>query len=473
MIELKGKYNKDCKIFIDDVETEAIELVQSILNQEVSEGVPVRIMPDTHVGKGIVIGFTMPLTTMVNPNYIGVDIGCSVTTHKLNKRIEADQLPTLDHAIRRSVPMGMNIRREKNYDNWWVESYFEEVNRNIALFRQEWTKRFGEWTKRSGKENVPACADRDYAEKEYADKDYVVKECADEDYADKTPVDKAYIAALCKKIGMKEDVFYYSIGTLGGGNHFIEVGESANDGAHYLTIHSGSRNFGLKVCNYHAKKMLAQRGLTQEYFNEFKQIIKNTLPTSDIPQKLEELAVRYKVDKKEYLLEGNDMYAYLLDMVIAQTYAQFNHKAMSKAIFKDLGADYHAVDSVYSMHNFIDTTDWIIRKGAIRSYSGEKMVIPFNMRDGILICEGKSNPDWNYSAPHGAGRVLARNKALSTLDMEEFSKEMEGIYSTSVCRSTLDESPMAYKDKNIIMEAIKDTATVIDAIRPVMNIKAK
>ncbi len=436
MIELKGKYNKDCKIFIDDVEAEAIDLVQNILNNEVSEGVQVRIMPDTHIGKGIVIGFTMPVTKMVNPNYIGVDIGCSVTSHKLNKRIDAGILPALDRAIRRSVPMGMNIRKEKNYDDWWVESYFEVVNANIATFHKEWMKRFGE-------EKLPV------------------------------NIDKEYIANLCKKIDIKEEVFYYSIGTLGGGNHFIEIGESARDACHYLTIHSGSRHFGLKVCNYHAKKMLAQRGLTQEYFDEFKQITRNTLPTSDIPQKLEELAKRYKIDKKEYLLEGDDMYAYLLDMVIAQTYAQFNHKAMSKAIFKDLGADYFAVDSVYSMHNFIDTTDWIIRKGAIRSYQGEKMVIPFNMRDGILICEGKSNPDWNFSAPHGAGRVLARNKALKTLDMEEFSKEMEGIYSTSVCKSTLDESPMAYKNKDMIMEAIKDTATIIDSIRPVMNIKAK
>jgi len=332
--------------------------------------------------------------------------------------------------------MGMNIRKEKNYDDWWVESYFEELNENIALSQQEWAKRSGE------------------------KKPIVI-------------VDKEYIAALCNKIDMKEDTFYYSIGTLGGGNHFIELGESTNDGSHYLTIHSGSRNFGLKVCNYHAKKMLAQRGLTQEYFDEFKQITKNTQPTSDIPAKLEELAKRYKIDKKEYMLEGDDMYAYLVDMVIAQTYARFNHKAMSKAIFNDLSTDYYAVDSVYSMHNFIDTTDWIIRKGAIRSYKGEKMVIPFNMRDGILICEGKSNPDWNYSAPHGAGRVLARNKALKTLDMEEFSKEMEGIYSTSVCKSTLDESPMAYKDKDVIMEAIKDTAIIIDSVKPVMNIKAK
>lgn len=435
MIELKGKYNQDCKIFLDEVEEGAIELVQNILNHEVSEGVQVRIMPDTHVGKGIVIGFTMPMTKMVNPNYIGVDIGCSVTSHKLNKRIEIGQLPTLDHAIRRSVPMGMNIRKEKDFDNWWIESYLEAINLNLQSFQKEWAKRFDE-----EKESIT--------------------------------VDKEYIAQLCKKIGINEDTFYFSVGTLGGGNHFIELGESVNNGSHYLTIHSGSRNFGLKVCNYHAKKMLAQRGLNQEYFDEFKQITKNTLPTSDIPQKLQELAKKYKVDKKEYLLEGDDMYNYLVDMVIAQTYAQFNHKVMSKAIFKDLGEEFFAVESIYSMHNFIDTTDWVIRKGAIRSYKGEKMVIPFNMRDGILICEGKSNPDWNCSAPHGAGRVLARNAALKTLNMEEFAKEMEGIYSSSVCKSTLDESPMAYKDKNIIMEAIKETATIIDSIRPIMNIKA-
>ncbi len=435
MINLEGKYNKDCKIFIDDIEPEAIEMVKNILNEEISEGVQVRIMPDTHVGKGIVIGFTMPMTKIINPNYIGVDIGCSVTTHKLNKRIDADRLPTLDHAIRRSVPMGMNIRNEKNFDNWWVAPYLETVNTNITAFQQEWAKRFGE-TK------LPVIVDKDY------------------------------ISQLCKRIGTNENSFYFSVGTLGGGNHFIEIGESANDGSHYLTIHSGSRNFGLKICYYHAKKMAATNNLPAAYYEEFEYITKHTQPTSDIPQKLKDLSKKYKTDKKEYPLEGDDMYNYLLDMVIAQTYAQFNHKAMSKAIFKDLGEEFESVDSVYSMHNFIDTTDWIIRKGAIRSYAGEKMVIPFNMQDGILICEGKSNADWNCSAPHGAGRVLARNKALKTLDMAEFTKKMEGIYSTSVCQKTLDESPMAYKDKNVIIEAIKDTATIIDSVRPIMNIKA-
>lgn len=435
MIELKGKYNQDCKIFIDDVEEGAIALIQNILNNEISQGVQVRIMPDTHVGKGIVIGFTMPVTDRVNPNYIGVDIGCSVTSHKLNKRIGEEQLPKLDHAIRRSIPMGMYIRKEKSYSDWWVEPYFVTVNKNIALFQQEWKKRTGE-----AKPTVE--------------------------------VNKSYITELCKKLKIGENTFYYSIGTLGGGNHFIEVGESANDGAHYLTIHSGSRNFGLKVCNYHAKKMKAPQFFPQEYHDGFKHIVANTQPKTDIPRLLKELNERYHVGVKEFLLQGDDMYEYLLDMVVAQTYAQFNHQAMPKAIFKDLGEDYHAVESIYSMHNFIDTTDWIIRKGAIRAYKGEKMVIPFNMRDGILICEGKSNADWNYSAPHGAGRVLARNQAMKTLSLDEFSKEMEGIYSTSVCKQTLDESPMAYKDKNVIMEAIKDTTMIIDLVRPIMNIKA-
>ncbi|MFV0289429.1 MAG: RtcB family protein [Mangrovibacterium sp.] len=436
MIELKGKYNNDCKIFLHEVEEGAIELVQSILDKEVSQGVPVRIMPDTHVGKGIVIGFTMPLTNMVNPNYIGVDIGCSVSTYQLNKRIDSERLPLIDHAIRRSIPMGMRIKKSKNFNDNWVDSYFDTVEANLSAFRKEWKKRLGE------------------------EKSEVL-------------VNHDYIKALCKKIGMNIDTFYYSVGTLGGGNHFIEIGESANSGTHFLTIHSGSRNFGLQVCNYHAKKMLSKRGKTAEYLKEHRQIVKNTQPTSDIPQKLQELNEKYKIEMKEQMLEGDDMYEYLNDMIIAQTYAQFNHGEMSKAIFKDLGDDFMAEEFIYSMHNFIDPTDWIIRKGAIRSYAGEKMIIPFNMRDGILICEGKSNADWNFSAPHGAGRVLARNKAFKILNMDEFSKEMEGIYSSSVCRATLDESPMAYKDKQLIIDAIAQTANIIDNIRPILNIKAR
>lgn len=434
MIELQGKYNKNCKIFLDEVEEGAIELVQNILNHEISEGVQVRIMPDTHVGKGIVIGFTMPMTTMVNPNYIGVDIGCSVTSYKLNKRFDIADLPGVDKVIRKAVPMGHDIRKSKDYNHWWVNDYLQTVTQNVNSFQNEWNKRFSD-----NKETIT--------------------------------IDKEYISELCKKVKIGEKVFYNSIGSLGGGNHFIEIGESANDGSHYLTLHSGSRNFGLKVCNYHANKMKATKFIPQEYHDEFQHITKNTIPTSDIPAKLAELNERYLVGKKEYLLQGDDMYEYLVDMVIAQTYAEFNHHAMAHSIFVGL-RDVEPTDRIHSKHNFIDPQDWVIRKGAIRAYEGEKMIIPFNMRDGLLICEGKSNADWNNSAPHGAGRILARNQAFKILNMEEFEREMEGVFSTSICKATLDESPMAYKDKNVIIEAIKDTATIIDTVKPILNIKA-
>ncbi len=434
MIELKGKYNQDCKIFLEEVEEGAIELVQNILNHEISEGVQVRIMPDTHVGKGIVIGFTMPMTTMVNPNYIGVDIGCSVTSYKLNKRFDTTELPQIDKKIRKAVPMGHEIRNGKDFNYWWVDEYMQTVTDNVNQFINQWNTRFSD--------NKPA-----------------------------TTIDREYIVGLCKKIGTGERMFYNSVGSLGGGNHFIEIGESANDGSHYLTIHSGSRNFGLKVCNYHANKMVAAKFRPQEYHDEFKYITQNTIPTSDIPIKLAELSERYGVGKKELLLKGDDMYEYLVDMVIAQTYAEFNHRAMAHSIFVGL-RDVEAVDMIHSKHNFIDPQDWIIRKGAIRAYKGERMIIPFNMRDGLLICEGKSNVDWNCSAPHGAGRILARNQAFKILDMEEFEKEMKGVYSTSVSKSTLDEAPMAYKDKDVIINAIQDTAVILDTVKPILNIKA-
>lgn len=434
MIELKGKYNQDCKIFLNEVEDGAVELIKNILNNEVSEGVPVRIMPDTHVGKGIVIGFTMPMTTMVNPNYIGVDIGCSVTTYKLNKKFALDDLPRVNKVIRKAVPMGHEIRKGKNFNYWWIDEYLTTVTENINAFVEEWNKRFADQKK-------------------------------------PTRVDRDYISLLCKKVKIGEVMFYNSVGSLGGGNHFIEIGESAKDGSHYLTLHSGSRNFGLKVCNYHAKKMVATKHIPQAYHDELEYITKNAIPTSDIPAKLAELNERYQVGKKEYLLQGDEMYKYLVDMVIAQTYAEFNHRAMAHSIFVGL-RDVEAVDKIHSKHNFIDPQDWIIRKGAIRAYEGERMIIPFNMRDGILICEGKSNTDWNCSAPHGAGRILGRNQAFKSLDMAEFEKQMEGVYSTSVNKRTLDEAPMAYKDKDLIIDAIKDTANIIDSIKPILNIKA-
>lgn len=434
MIELKGRYNKDCKVFVDDVEAEAIALIQDVLDHEVSLGVPVRVMPDTHVGKGIVIGFTMPMTSIVNPNFIGVDIGCSVTSHRLDKRFTSADLPELDRMIRRTIPMGHEIHKGRFKQLWWVDEFFATLTDNISQFRMEWEKRSGEKVKRD-------------------------------------VLDPMFITKLCHKVGITEQVFYNSVGSLGGGNHFIEIGESLNNGAHFLTLHSGSRNFGLKVCNFHAKKMSRTKSLPKAYHEKFEEITKTTRPKSAIPDRIAALNEEYRAGKKERFLEGEDMYSYLQDMIIAQTYAEYNHKVMSQLILKNLQS-VKIEDTIHSKHNFIDPQDWIIRKGAIRAYVGERMIIPFNMRDGILICEGKSNPDWNYSAPHGAGRILGRNQSKKTLDMADFEKAMEGIYSTSVTKSTLDEAPMAYKDKDMIIQAIEDTAVILDSVKPILNIKA-
>ena len=162
------------------------------------------------------------------------------------------------------------------------------------------------------------------------------------------------------------------------------------------------------------------------------------------------------------------MFDYLIDMLIAQYYAKINRETILK-IVKDL---LNIEDTFSSVHNFIDFEDFIIRKGAIRSYNGEKMIIPFNMRDGILVCKGKSNEDWNFSAPHGAGRVLSRAQARNQLDMKEFADSMKGIYSSCVCKNTLDESPMAYKNPQKIEKLIEPTVKVIDRLKPVLNIKS-
>jgi len=169
-------------------------------------------------------------------------------------------------------------------------------------------------------------------------------------------------------------------------------------------------------------------------------------------------------------LEGSDATGYLFDMIFSQMYAQVNREYMVRIIEKIIGIE--RIDEIETVHNFIDFNDFIIRKGAIRSYKGERMIIPFNMRDGILICEGKSNNEWNCSAPHGSGRLMSRSQANKSLDVEEFKSQMRGIYSTSVNRSTLDEAPGAYKDSKIIENTIGPTATIIDKVKPVLNMKS-
>ena len=282
----------------------------------------------------------------------------------------------------------------------------------------------------------------------------------------------------CKEI--KVDVAYAisSIGSLGGGNHFIELGTSEATGETWLTVHSGSRNFGKRVCDYWQEK--AENIHKEKRNNFFIQAVEEIKKTTDnrkeigirIEEARREAGIGIGVSIKELeWLENSRAVDYLLDMLFAQVYAEVNRQIIVDKII-EVGS-FEILDRIETVHNFVDFRDFIIRKGAIRSYVGEKMIIPFNMRDGILVCEGKSNPEWNFSAPHGAGRLMSRSKAKATINLSEFEDQMEGIFSTSVGISTLDEAPDAYKDPKVIEEAIQPTAIVIDRIKPIHNMKDK
>jgi RNA-splicing ligase RtcB len=241
-----------------------------------------------------------------------------------------------------------------------------------------------------------------------------------------------------------------SIGTLGGGNHFIEAGRD-EEGNLYIVVHSGSRHLGLEIANYYqgeAWKQLSKKETALES------------KESAIPKALA-FAERELFDD------------YITDMKITQYFANQNRKAMMQIICDGLGiGDADIVDSFTTVHNYIDTDAMILRKGAVSAKLGEKLLVPMNMRDGSLLCEGLGNQDWNYSAPHGAGRIMSRKKAFAELNMNEFVKSMEGIYSSTVNNNTLDESPMAYKSMDEIAANISPTARIVKVIKPIYTFKA-
>lgn len=261
-----------------------------------------------------------------------------------------------------------------------------------------------------------------------------------------------------------------SIGTLGGGNHFIEA-DKDEDGSIYIVIHSGSRHLGLEIANYYQEA--GYKALTTYSKAETQEIIERLKAEGrekEISSQLKKLKKECKVPKPLAYVEGELLEQYLHDMAIAQEFARLNRKAMMDVIMK--GMKLHAEETFTTIHNYIDVENGILRKGAVSAQAGEKLLIPINMRDGSLICIGKGNEDWNYSAPHGAGRLMSRSEAKERFTVSEFKHEMEGIYSTSVSRSTLDESPMAYKGMQDIVDNIGPTAEIMSIIKPIYNFKA-
>ena len=283
---------------------------------------------------------------------------------------------------------------------------------------------------------------------------------------------------LCKDRLKYSDRIRGSIGTLGGGNHFIEV-DVDDEGNHYLVIHTGSRNLGKQVANYY--QQLAWDSLfgsinAQQIREQMIREYKEQGRTAELQQALKQLNSKKQetaIPKELCYLTGVSRDAYLHDMAICQQYATLNRQTIANQILIHLlGKTLEDFPHFETIHNYIDHESNIIRKGAVSAKLGERLLIPINMRDGSLICIGKGNPEWNYSAPHGAGRLFSRNVARQKFTLEAFAKEMDGVYTTSVSKETLDECPMAYKPMESIVTNIAPTAEIVRVIRPVYNFKA-
>lgn len=395
MLEIKGKYCKDCKIFTDNIEHEALSMVYRFLENPMFENAKIRIMPDVHAGKDIVVGFTVPFSDCVNPDHVGGDIGCSVSTAITDLPVNPEHYPAIEKEIRDSVKFGMTIHQKAVYP---YPELYKHLQMRLQQARQQWP------------EMVNAA---DVTEKG--------------------------ISAFLKRVNQSEHMFYHSIGTVGGGNHFIEIGTTP-EGNYAFTVHCGSRNLGQKVWKYWKMEAGKLVGVSNGF------------------------------------LVGDAMRGYLTDMVIAQAYAEYNHIVIDRlvldAIVKGSQKRASITEQIYTTHNYIDFSMKMLRKGAVAAPEGRRLVIPFNMRDGLIIARGKGNEDWNCSAPHGAGRLLSRADAKELIDLEEFKETMSGVYSTSVGTGTIDESPMAYKDTEEILKLIGDTVEVEFFIRPVINLKA-
>lgn len=410
----------DVKIFTDNVEKSAIEQIKQLLSIDVFSSCQIRIMPDVHTGAGCVIGFTGNLGDKVIPNIVGVDIGCGILVQPFKCLKEID-FHALNKFILRAIPSGRNHRSDEYLP--LSQKYMERYSEAKSIIRQIHCYRELNDVKRLNK----------------------------------------------------------SIGTLGGGNHFIEL-DKDEQGMYYLVVHTGSRNLGKQVAEIYQKLAVKCQSGWAEMMEEQNRLIaeyKQMGRRSELQDVIRKLHNSFKMQKPLIpadlsYLEGDFREDYLHDMRLCQQWAVINRKLIVDLLMDFLVEGGYAevsYGSFESVHNYIGD-DNIIRKGAISARNGEKCIIPMNMRDGSLICIGKGNADWNYSAPHGAGRILSRAQAFKQLSMDNFIRSMNGIYSETVTENTIDESPMVYKPMEEIVKNIQDTVKIINIIKPVYNYKA-
>jgi RNA-splicing ligase RtcB len=439
ILEIKGKYCKDMKIFTPNIEEAALATLYRVAESKAYDGAKIRIMPDVHQGVGdSVIGFSCPINLekgYVNPQAVGCDLGCTASLWLYNKPISDDKLAEFEHKIRKDIPFGFSINDKTKIDvNYLIKSFNKAINKLVSKH--------------------PILAE------------YAISFTKEKD-----------LENWCSRIGMDYGMFLKSIGSVGGGNHFVEYDANEELGKFGVCVHCGSRNLGQKVFKYWdkiAKSLCVSKEEMRLLTDKVKE--KNT-DKRKLKEELDEAKKEYLKDRIPNFLVGEHLYRYLIDICIAQTYARLNHEIIHSQIseiYRKLSDGGKCVEEIYTTHNYIDMDDMILRKGAVRAYEGELLIIPFNMRDGISICEGKSNDDWNCTAPHGCGRLLSRSKAKETLNVDEFKKQMTdaNIYTTTADASTLDEAPNAYKPMDEIVKLIEPTVNIKYFMKPKINIKA-
>lgn len=409
----------DVKIFTDNIEQGAIDQIRRLLEIDVFADKKIRIMPDVHAGAGCVIGFTGDLGDKVIPNIVGVDIGCGMRVINLGKVDDIDYHAFHEH-IRANVPSGMIVREERF-------GFKPLVGEEMDIYREA--------------------------------KQLVMQLRCYRELKDSGRINRA-------------------IGSLGGGNHFIEL-DRDEAGYLYLVIHTGSRNLGKQVADIYQSR--AVKHLTPGA-DELEDNIKRTIEEYKAAGRRTELQTVIKHMRREHeaaepslpaqlcYLESEAREDYLHDMRLCQRWAVLNRRLIAILLMRFF-TGVTPLEEFESIHNYI-SDDNTIRKGAISAALGKRCIIPLNMRDGSLICTGKGNPDWNCSAPHGAGRVLSRGQAFKQITMDDFKASMSGIYSESVNEFTIDESPMVYKPADEIIANIGDTVNIDTIIRPVFNFKA-
>lgn len=416
---MKTIHGHDVKIFTDNIEESALEQISTLLSIDVFSDRKIRIMPDVHAGAGCVIGFTGNLGDKVIPDIVGVDIGCGMRVLNIG-----DPGPVDFHAfhmhILANVPSGMAVREEK-------EGFRPLSEEAMDIYRQA-----------------------------------------------RRLVTELYCYRDLKDCGR----IHKAIGSLGGGNHFIEL-DRDDRGDMYLVVHTGSRNLGKQVADIYRRR--AVRHMTAGA-DEFDMAVRRTIVEYKAAGRRSELqgvlAAMCRSQQQTVpslpphlcYVEGAAREEYLHDMRICQRWAELNRRLISYLLL-GFFAGVVVSDEFESVHNYI-SDDNMIRKGAISAASGQKCIIPMNMRDGSLLCTGRGNDDWNCSAPHGAGRVMSRTQAYERITMADFEDSMKGIYSESVNEFTRDESPMAYKPAAEIIANIADTVDIDTIIRPVFNFKA-